>query len=83
LVDVSGYYTSRFSSLGGMDGKINAGFAVQNLGPKLDYTGNEESRSYLPTMARLGLGYDMYLDDMNRVGLSVKVQKSWFRVLNM
>jgi hypothetical protein len=31
-------------------------FAVQNLGPKLDYTGNEESRSYLPTMARLGLG---------------------------
>jgi hypothetical protein len=75
-VDVSAYYTSpRFSSIGGYDGKVNAGLAVQNLGPKLDYTGNEESRSYLPTMARLGLGYDMYLDDMNRVGISVEGSK--------
>lgn len=75
-VDVSAYYTSpRFSSIGGYDGKVNAGLAIQNLGPKLDYTGNEESRSYLPTMARLGIGYDMYLDDMNRVGISVEGSK--------
>lgn len=75
-VDVSGYYTSpRFQSFGNYEGKVNAGFAISNLGPKLDYTGNEESRSYLPTMARLGLGYDMYLDDMNRVGLSVEGSK--------
>jgi len=75
-VDVSAYYTSpRFSSIGGYDGKVNAGLAIQNLGPKLDYTGNEESRSYLPTMARLGVGYDMYLDDMNRVGISVEGSK--------
>ncbi|WP_185289107.1 type IX secretion system outer membrane channel protein PorV [Chryseobacterium lactis] len=75
-VDISGYYTSpRFSSFGGYDGKINAGLAVQNIGPKLDYTGNEESRSYLPTMARLGIGYDMFLDDMNRIGLTVEGSK--------
>lgn len=75
-VDVSGYYTSpRFSSIGGYDGKLNAGLAIQNLGPKLDYTGNEESRSYLPTMARLGIGYDMFLDDVNRVGLTVEGSK--------
>ena len=75
-VDVSAYYTSpRFSSIGGYDGKVNAGLAIQNVGPKLDYTGNEESRSYLPTMARLGVGYDMYLDDMNRVGISVEGSK--------
>ncbi|MBB4805961.1 hypothetical protein HNP38_001233 [Chryseobacterium defluvii] len=75
-VDVSAYYTSpRFSSFGGYDGKLNAGLAIQNLGPKLDYTGDEESRSYLPTMARLGIGYDMYLDDLNKVGLSVEGSK--------
>ncbi|MGE8431002.1 MULTISPECIES: type IX secretion system outer membrane channel protein PorV [Chryseobacterium] len=75
-VDISGYYTSeRFSSFGGYDGKLNAGFAVQNLGPKLDYTGNEESRSYLPTMARLGVGYDMYMDDLNRIGISFEGSK--------
>lgn len=75
-VDVSGYYTSpRFQSFGNYEGKVNAGFTVSNLGPKLDYTGDEASRSYLPTMARLGVGYDMYLDDMNRVGLSVEGSK--------
>ncbi|MDY0931468.1 type IX secretion system outer membrane channel protein PorV [Chryseobacterium sp. CFBP8996] len=75
-VDVSGYYTSpKFSSFANMDGKLNAGFSVTNLGPKLDYTGDEASRSYLPTMARLGIGYDMYLDDMNKVGLSVEGSK--------
>ncbi|OCA69198.1 hypothetical protein BBH99_14940 [Chryseobacterium contaminans] len=75
-VDISAYYTSeRFSSFGGYDGKLNAGLAIQNLGPKLDYTGNEESRSYLPTMARLGVGYDMYLDDLNRIGISVEGSK--------
>ncbi|MBW3522762.1 MULTISPECIES: type IX secretion system outer membrane channel protein PorV [unclassified Chryseobacterium] len=75
-VDVSGYYTSpKFSSFANMDGKLNAGFSVTNLGPKLDYTGDEASRSYLPTMARIGVGYDMYLDDMNKVGLSVEGSK--------
>ncbi|MBV8325711.1 type IX secretion system outer membrane channel protein PorV [Chryseobacterium sp.] len=75
-VDVAGYYSSpKFSGIGGNDGKVNAGFTISNLGPKLDYTGNEESRSYLPTMARLGIGYDMYLDDMNRVGISFEGSK--------
>ncbi|AZA90371.1 type IX secretion system outer membrane channel protein PorV [Chryseobacterium indologenes] len=75
-VDISAYYTSeRFSSFGGYDGKLNAGLAIQNLGPKLDYTGNEESRSYLPTMARLGIGYDMYMDDLNRIGISFEGSK--------
>lgn len=75
-VDVSGYYsTPRFSGLGGMDNRVNAGFAVQNLGPKLDYTGDENSRTYLPTMARLGAGYDVFIDDMNRVGISGEASK--------
>ena len=75
-VDVSGFYsTPKFSGLGGMDNKINAGFSIQNLGPKLDYTGDEESRSYLPTIARLGLGYDVHVDDMNKVGLSFEGSK--------
>lgn len=75
-VDISGYYsTPRFSGLGGMDNKVNAGFAVQNLGPKLDYTGDERSRSYLPTIARLGAGYDVFIDDTNKVSISVEGSK--------
>lgn len=75
-VDISSYFTTpRFSGLGGMDNKVNAGLTIQNLGPKLDYTGDENSRTYLPTMARLGLGYDVFIDDLNRVGISAEASK--------
>lgn len=75
-VDVSGYFQSeKFSSFGNYEGRLRSGFNVSNIGPKLDYTGNEESRSYLPTMFRLGVGYDLFLDDQNRLGLTTEVSK--------
>ncbi|SDF03616.1 type IX secretion system outer membrane channel protein PorV [Epilithonimonas hungarica] len=75
-VDVSGYFMSpKHESISGYEGRVKAGWAVQNLGPKLDYTGDEESRSYLPTMARLGLGYDLLIDDQNRFSLSGEASK--------
>lgn len=75
-VDVAGYFQSEKSqSFGDYEGQIKAGWAVQNLGPRLDYTGDEESRSYLPTTARLGAGYDLYIDDLNKVGVSVEASK--------
>ncbi|MBC7557219.1 MAG: type IX secretion system outer membrane channel protein PorV, partial [Chryseobacterium sp.] len=49
-VDVSGYFLSpKGQSFGDYEGQARAGFAVQNLGPRLDYTGDAASRSYLPT----------------------------------
>ena len=75
-VDVSGYFMSeKHSSFGDYEGRLKGGFAVQNLGPRLDYTGDDESRSYLPTTARLGAGYDLFLDDVNRVGLNFEASK--------
>ena len=75
-VDVSGYFMSpKHESISGYEGRVKAGWAVQNLGPKLDYTGDENSRSYLPTMARLGIGYDLLIDDMNRFSLSGEASK--------
>ncbi|MBS1550093.1 MAG: type IX secretion system outer membrane channel protein PorV [Bacteroidetes bacterium] len=75
-VDIAGYYTSpRFSGFGGMDNRINAGYVISNLGPRLDYTGDENSRSYLPTMARLGLGYDVFIDDLNKLSISAEASK--------
>ena len=75
-VDVLGFYQSeKHSSFGDYEGTARAGWAIQNLGPKLDYSGDENSRSYLPTTLRLGAGYDLYLDDMNKVGLSLEASK--------
>lgn len=75
-VDVSGYYQSpRHTSLSDYEGRARVGWAVQNLGPRLDYSGDENSRSYLPTMARLGAGYDLYIDDVNKVGITAEASK--------
>ncbi len=75
-VDVSGYFQSeKHTTFGDYEGRAKAGFAVQNLGPRLDYTGDDESRSYLPTMARLGAGYDVFIDDLNRVGVNFEASK--------
>ena len=75
-VDVSGYFRSpKHQSIGDYEGRVNAGWAVQNLGPRLDYTGDENSRSYLPTMARLGVGYDLFIDDLNRFSISGEASK--------
>lgn len=75
-VDVSGYFQSeKHTSINDFEGRVKGGFAVQNLGPRLDYTGDDESRSYLPTMARLGAGYDLFIDDLNRVGVNFEASK--------
>ncbi len=75
-VDVSGYYMSpRHTSFNDYEGRARAGFSIQNLGPRLDYTGDDESRSYLPTIARLGAGYDLFMDDLNRIGINFEASK--------
>jgi len=75
-VDISGYYQSaNLPSFGDKEGRIRGGFAIQNLGPKLNYSNDSSSKSYLPTIARLGAGYDLFLDEENRLGLSVEASK--------
>lgn len=75
-VDVAGFYQGeKHSSFSGYEGRVRGGWAIQNIGPRLDYTGDEESRSYLPTMLRLGAGYDLFLDDINKVGITTEISK--------
>lgn len=75
-VDISGYYESPImESFGGKEGRVRGGFAIQNIGPKLNYNSNATSKSPLPTIARLGAGYDLFLDEDNRIGLTGEVSK--------
>lgn len=75
-VDVSGFLqTPKFPSFGDYEGRVRAGWAVQNLGPRLDYTGDEASRSYLPTTFRIGGGYDLFLDEVNKIGITAEASK--------
>lgn len=69
-VDISGYYQSDFiSNANGTDGRFKAGFAIQNIGPKISYTEDALSESFLPTNMRLGTGYDFIFDRYNTLSI--------------
>ncbi|WP_313578627.1 type IX secretion system outer membrane channel protein PorV [Chishuiella sp.] len=74
-VDLAGYYQSETMNTNNFDGKLRAGFQISNIGPKLDYSNNEDNSSYLPTTLRLGIGYDFKFDEYNKVGLTTEFSK--------
>lgn len=73
-VDVSGYYQSEEIAYSDFDGRWRAGFNVSNVGPKIKYdeVGQENN---LPTNLGLGGGFDFILDEYNKVGVTVEVNK--------
>ncbi len=72
--DISGYYQSEEVAYNSFDGRWRGGFNISNLGPKLKYdeVGQE---SNLPTNLALGGGFDFIIDEYNKVGVSVEVNK--------
>lgn len=75
-VDVTGYFQSeKSSSFANYEGRWRAGWGLFNMGPKLDYSDSKENSSYLPTNLRLGVGYDLYFDDDNKLGLTFEATK--------
>lgn len=73
-VDVAGYYQSEEIPYNDFDGRWRMGFNISNIGPKLKYD-EVGSESNLPTNLALGGGFDFILDEYNKVGVSVEVNK--------
>ncbi|PKA83422.1 hypothetical protein ATE92_1576 [Ulvibacter sp. MAR_2010_11] len=73
-VDVAGYYQSEEIAYNDFDGRWRAGFNISNIGPKLKYdSGGQENN--LPTNLALGGGFDFILDEYNKIGTSIEVNK--------
>ena len=68
-VDVSGFYESDRMQFGNYDGRLRLGFNFQNMGPKVNYTGDQNYASNIPTTLRLGGGFDFILDNYNTVSV--------------
>jgi len=73
--DISGFYQSEIYQNNGFDGRFKAGFAIQNMGPKIKYTDDVQSENFLPTNLRLGAGYDFILDEYNKISAYGEVTK--------
>ncbi|HLV46885.1 MAG TPA: type IX secretion system outer membrane channel protein PorV [Flavobacterium sp.] len=72
-VDIAGFYESEEMQLDGFDGKIRAGFNLQNLGPKISYAEGQED--FLPSNLRLGGGFDFILDEHNKIATHIELTK--------
>lgn len=76
-VDVSGFYQSEEIAFNDFNGRWRAGFNFQNLGPKISYDEEQSdlNSNFLPSLLRLGAGFDFILDDYNKVSLNTEFTK--------
>ncbi|MDY0781384.1 type IX secretion system outer membrane channel protein PorV [Tenacibaculum sp. IB213877] len=72
-VDISGYYQSDEENYGSFNGRYRLGFNIANIGPKVEYTAGEEN--FIPTIAKIGGGFDFIFDDFNTLGLNLEFRK--------
>ena len=73
-VDIAGYYQSEEIAYNDFDGRWRAGFNISNVGPKIKYdeVGQE---NFLPTNLGVGAGFDFILDQYNKVGVNLELNK--------
>lgn len=74
-VDIAGFYQSQEIAYSNFNGRWRAGFNFQNLGPKLSYDNDEISANFLPANLKLGTGFDFILDDYNKIGINLELNK--------
>lgn len=75
-VDISGFYQSEEQAYNDFNGKWRGGFAIQNLGSKMKYDdGADDDGDFLPTMLRLGGGFDFIFDQYNKLKVTAEVAK--------
>lgn len=73
-VDISGFYQSEENAYSDYNGRWRAGFALQNIGPKIKY--NDSGRdNFLPTTMRLGGGFDFIFDEYNKLAITAEIAK--------
>lgn len=74
-IDVAGFYQSEEIAYNNFNGRWRAGFNIQNLGPKISYDNDEISSNFLPANLKLGGGFDFILDDYNKLGVNLEINK--------
>lgn len=73
-VDISGFYQSEENAYSDFNGRWRAGFALQNIGPKIKYD-DAGRENFLPTTMRLGGGFDFIFDEYNKLSVTAEIAK--------
>jgi hypothetical protein len=72
--DVAFFYTNDELGFDGMDGTLNAGVNISNIGVKMSYSDGTQ-QDFIPTNFRLGVYYELEIDDFNKVGVTADLNK--------
>jgi hypothetical protein len=72
--DVSVFYTKELD-LGNMDGRINWGLNISNIGTKISYSETTIEKDFIPTNFRTGTAFQMNIDDFNSLTFTLDVNK--------
>ncbi|MBT8393674.1 MAG: type IX secretion system outer membrane channel protein PorV [Flavobacteriaceae bacterium] len=73
-VDISGFYQSEEKAYSDFNGRWRGGFALQNIGPKIQYD-DAGRENFLPTTMRLGGGFDFIFDEYNKLAVTAEITK--------
>jgi Type IX secretion system protein PorV len=76
-VDVAGFYQSPEMAFSNFNGRLRAGFNLQNLGPKINYdlTQSNTGSNFLPSNLKFGSGFDFILDEYNKLSVNLEFNK--------
>lgn len=72
--DLGFYYVNKDIKLAKKKTEISAGISFSNLGSKMSYT-NLNEEDFIPMNMRLGLGFKMYFDEYNSLGVYMDINK--------
>ncbi|MFW5804898.1 MAG: type IX secretion system outer membrane channel protein PorV [Bacteroidales bacterium] len=72
--DVAFFYTNDDMGVSGMNGLLNWGVSISNIGAKMSYSDNE-IRDFIPTNFRTGVYYQLEIDEYNKIGVAVDMNK--------
>ncbi|MEA3448840.1 MAG: type IX secretion system outer membrane channel protein PorV [Bacteroidota bacterium] len=72
--DVAFFYTNDDMGFSGMNGLLNWGINLSNIGSKMSYSSNE-TRDFIPTNFRTGVYYELEIDEYNKVGVALDMNK--------
>jgi len=72
--DVAFFYTNDELGFDGMDGTLNAGVNISNIGAKMSYSDGTE-QDFIPTNFRLGVYYELEIDEYNKIGVTADLNK--------
>ncbi|MDA3819467.1 MAG: type IX secretion system outer membrane channel protein PorV, partial [Candidatus Delongbacteria bacterium] len=72
--DVAFFYTNDDMGFSGMNGLLNWGINISNIGAKMSYSSNE-NRDFIPTNFRTGVYYQLEIDEYNKVGVALDMNK--------